>query len=165
MIPLRLTSVIAASALAVLLSAGIAGAQEIKVAHPQGETVLPGVPQKVLVQDWAAFDNLQALEVQDVPRRAMRELLAHLRREGIPAVVVLMPEGSVFRSWYGPKARAATAELIEVAEAETGRPVVDARAWLPDEAFADGHHVRDVAAPAFSARMARECIVPVLAGR
>jgi len=63
MIPLRLTRAIAASALAVFLSAGVAGAQEIKVTHPQGETVLPGVPKKVLVQDWAAFDNLQALGV------------------------------------------------------------------------------------------------------
>lgn len=44
-------------------------AQEITVTHAQGETILPGVPEKVLVQDWAAFDDLSALgvAVQGVP--------------------------------------------------------------------------------------------------
>ena len=38
-------------------------AQEQTVAHAQGETVIAGVPEKVLVSDWAAFDNLNALGV------------------------------------------------------------------------------------------------------
>lgn len=33
------------------------------MSHAQGETVLPGVPEKVFVVDWAAFDNLTALGV------------------------------------------------------------------------------------------------------
>jgi iron complex transport system substrate-binding protein len=48
---------------------GLVSAQEIVVTHAQGETTLPGKPEKVLVQDWAAFDNLTALgiEVAGVP--------------------------------------------------------------------------------------------------
>jgi iron complex transport system substrate-binding protein len=38
-------------------------AQERTVTHAQGETTLPRVPEKVLVSDWAAFDNLSALGV------------------------------------------------------------------------------------------------------
>jgi iron complex transport system substrate-binding protein len=38
-------------------------AQDITVSHAQGETTLPGVPAKVLTQDWATFDNLSALGV------------------------------------------------------------------------------------------------------
>lgn len=47
----------------------LVAAQEIVVTHAQGETTLPGKPEKVLVQDWAAFDNLSALgiEVAGVP--------------------------------------------------------------------------------------------------
>ncbi|SMQ85432.1 iron complex transport system substrate-binding protein [Devosia lucknowensis] len=54
-----LFAAIAAFALAMPL----AQAQEITVSHAQGETVLPGVPETVLVQDWATFDNLHALDV------------------------------------------------------------------------------------------------------
>lgn len=36
---------------------------DIVVTHPQGETTLTGVPQKVLVQDWAVLDDLVALGV------------------------------------------------------------------------------------------------------
>ena len=58
------TSTILAAALAGALSmTSLATAQEIVVTHAQGETTLPGVPSKVLVQDWATFDNLAALGV------------------------------------------------------------------------------------------------------
>ena len=38
-------------------------AQDITITHPQGETSISGVPSKVLVSDWAAFDNLTALGI------------------------------------------------------------------------------------------------------
>lgn len=53
----------AALAAAFVSLTGLAAAQEITVPHAQGDTVLPGVPAKVLVQDWATFDNLSALGV------------------------------------------------------------------------------------------------------
>lgn len=38
-------------------------AQEKAIVHAQGETTISGVPAKVLVQDWATFDNLAALDI------------------------------------------------------------------------------------------------------
>jgi len=38
-------------------------AQDKTITHVQGETTISGVPAKVLVQDWAVFDNLHALGV------------------------------------------------------------------------------------------------------
>ena len=61
---MKFTTTIVAAALAGALSmTTLAKAQEITVPHAQGETTLPGVPSKVLVQDWATFDNLAALGV------------------------------------------------------------------------------------------------------
>lgn len=38
-------------------------AQQKAIVHAQGETTISGVPAKVLVQDWATFDNLAALDI------------------------------------------------------------------------------------------------------
>nr|WP_199562554.1 siderophore ABC transporter substrate-binding protein [Pelagibacterium lacus] len=51
-----------AFAASLALTAG-ASAQETTVSHPQGETTISGVPEKVFTIDWAAFDNLNALGV------------------------------------------------------------------------------------------------------
>ncbi|MCR6670239.1 siderophore ABC transporter substrate-binding protein [Devosia ginsengisoli] len=48
---------------ALSFTAMTAVAQDKVITHPQGETTISGVPAKVLVQDWAAFDNLNALGV------------------------------------------------------------------------------------------------------
>lgn len=48
---------------ALSLTAMTAVAQDKLITHPQGETTISGVPAKVLVQDWAAFDNLNALGI------------------------------------------------------------------------------------------------------
>lgn len=54
-------------AIAVLVASqalvGAAYADELTVEHAQGSVVLDGVPQSVMVTDWAAFDNLTALGV------------------------------------------------------------------------------------------------------
>ncbi|WEK03599.1 MAG: ABC transporter substrate-binding protein [Candidatus Devosia phytovorans] len=58
------TSTILAAAFAGALSmTSLAMAQETVITHDQGETTITGVPSKVLVSDWAAFDNLTALGV------------------------------------------------------------------------------------------------------
>lgn len=46
-----------------LIMPGFAAANTVTVPHPQGETVIEGTPQTVMVTDWAAFDNLTALGV------------------------------------------------------------------------------------------------------
>lgn len=56
------------AALASLLAAagGIATAQEITVTHQQGETVLPAPPERVIVQDFAVLDILDAMGVEPI---------------------------------------------------------------------------------------------------
>ena len=60
----RTSSIVAALFAGAVALAPAAFAQEKTVAHAQGETVIKGVPAKVLTQDWAAFDNLDALGVK-----------------------------------------------------------------------------------------------------
>lgn len=108
------------------------------------------------------FANLQKMEVGQTAVEALREVFAICKQEGITAVVSLVPEGSDFRSWYGPEAKAATAMLIEIARHGADGRVIDARDWLPDECFADGHHMLHTAAPKYTERLTRELIVPAL---
>lgn len=58
-------------------------ADPVTVTHAQGQTVIAAVPQKVMVTDWAAFDNLTALgvPVAGVPSSA---LPAHLKDKVTP---------------------------------------------------------------------------------
>lgn len=60
---LRSTAVAAALFSGVFALSSAAIAQDKVITHAQGETTISGVPAKVLVQDWAAFDNLSALGV------------------------------------------------------------------------------------------------------
>jgi iron complex transport system substrate-binding protein len=59
----RSTAIVAALFAGVASLAGAAIAQDKVITHPQGETTISGVPAKVLTQDWAVFDNLDALGV------------------------------------------------------------------------------------------------------
>lgn len=59
----RSTSFVAVAVAGMLALTPTAFAQEKVVSTPQGDITLPGVPAKVLTQDWAVFDNLSALGV------------------------------------------------------------------------------------------------------
>jgi hypothetical protein len=97
---------------------------------------------------------------------ALRELLAHCKDCGIPVRLVLMPEGSEFRRLYPPHVTDRLTRFLAELTAEAGvPPVVDARAWLPDEHFYDSHHMLAAGAVAFSDRLTREVIAPALKER
>jgi hypothetical protein len=86
------------------------------------------------------------------PAWALRDLLANARRRSVPTVLVLMPENTAFRAAYGPEARRAVQDFLGA----TGGPLIDARTWLPDEAFWDGHHLLPGAAGIFTRRLREE---------
>ncbi|MFO0852492.1 MAG: DUF1574 family protein [Gemmataceae bacterium] len=93
---------------------------------------------------------------------ALRELVARCKDRGVPVALVLMPEGTDFRALYPPAAvERLTAFMTELSK-ETGVPVVNAREWLPDAGFHDGHHMLTVGANEFTDRMTREVIAPRL---
>jgi len=111
------------------------------------------------------FENLDKMEMGQAAIAALREALALCKREGILAAIVLTSENSDFRSWYGPAAHAAVAEILQICRQDADGRVIDARAWMPDDAFADGHHMFDVAAPTYTSRLVRELILPALRER
>jgi hypothetical protein len=90
------------------------------------------------------------------PVRALRDLLGRCRREGIPVALVIMPEASVFRSWYSPRTRQVLQRLLAEMHETYGAEIIDANRWLPDEYFVDGHHMIAAGAAAFSVRLCAE---------
>jgi hypothetical protein len=93
---------------------------------------------------------------------ALRDLLATCKERGIPARLVLMPEGTPFRSWYGPGANDRLLAFLQSISTEYNAPLTDARNWLPDEAFSDAHHMLETGAVAFTDRLTREAVLPAL---
>jgi hypothetical protein len=95
------------------------------------------------------------------PARALRALLARCRDEGIPAALLLMPEGSEFQGFLPAPVRAGLdAFLIELARSERV-PLIDARNWVEDAGFWDGHHLLPEGAVTFTRRLERE-VLPLL---
>jgi hypothetical protein len=84
--------------------------------------------------------------------RALRDLLALARAEGIPAALFLTPEGPTFRGWYPPAARAVIADYLPT----LGAPAFDAAGGFAEDDFADGHHLLPAGAARFSRRLAAD---------
>ncbi len=87
------------------------------------------------------------------PVRALFDLLALCRRERLPVALVVMPESSKFRGLYSPAADTAAANVLAEAQDRFAVPVINARLWLADEDFEDGHHVVLAGAERFTARL------------
>jgi hypothetical protein len=108
---------------------------------------------------------LSHFELAAISDRAMHEILGLCRREGVRVALLLTPEGQEFQSWYPPEAR----RQIEGYCGRLGRdydvPVIDARCWLPDDAFADSHHVLRRGAEAFTRRLGPDALQPFVDGR
>jgi hypothetical protein len=103
---------------------------------------------------------LDPFHITPIADRALRELLALCRQQGIAAMLLLMPEGTEFQSWYAPTARAEIDTYLARLNREYDVPLVDARSWLPKTAFFDSHHLHPNGATAFTQRFARELLKP-----
>jgi hypothetical protein len=96
---------------------------------------------------------------------ALRELLVLCRDEGIPTVLVVMPEGSEFQSWYPPGAWEQVEGYLAGLHRDHGVPIITARDWSRDDEFSDSHHLMPEGAKRFTIRLGREVIVPLLEGK
>jgi hypothetical protein len=94
--------------------------------------------------------------------QALRELLDLCRQEQIRVALVLMPEGSEFRALYSPAAWSEIATFLGEISHEYAIPVVNAREWIVDEDFSDSHHLLLRGASAFTERLGRETVLPLL---
>ena len=111
------------------------------------------------------YAGLRQLRVEDMPDRAMRELLDLCRSRHIEVVLLLAPESSEFRGWYSAESKAAVEDYVARVHREYNVPVVDAREWLSDEAFLDGHHAGPAGAREFTRRLGRQVLQPLVEGR
>jgi hypothetical protein len=111
------------------------------------------------------FDRVQQYAVDPIEDRAMRALLERCRQERIATALVLAPESSAFRAWYSPQALATIKDYLDRLSREYGVPVVDARTWVADHDFKDGHHVLARGAAVFTDRLARQVLRPLVQGR
>jgi hypothetical protein len=92
------------------------------------------------------------------PARAARELAALCRREHLPFTVVLMPEVSSLRNLCPPSFLAEVNGMFADMHREADFELVDAREWIADEGFWDGHHLHIEGAKQLSDRLAAEVL-------
>ncbi len=88
---------------------------------------------------------------------AFRDILTLCRDRGIRTAIVLTPESSEFRGWYGQAGYAMIGKFATELGREFASPVFDGREWVPDSGIADGHHLTSAGAKVFSDRLAKEC--------
>jgi hypothetical protein len=96
--------------------------------------------------------------------RALRDLLRACRDYGTRAVIIRTPESTTFRAGYRPQALATLDAYAADLTHEFGVKVVDARPWLPDEQFEDGHHPLLAGQRNFTERLYREVLMPLVRG-
>lgn len=96
-------------------------------------------------------DTLARLNPRGRPLEALRRIAETGRDRGVPVVLVLMPEATTFRAMYP----AGLDERIEAELNALGVPLIDARGWLADTDFFDGHHQLTPGAEKFTDELAR----------
>ena len=101
---------------------------------------------------------LQHFRIADDADRALRELLDTCRTQRIAVVLFLMPEACEFRAWYPPEALRHLSDYLATLRQEHGVPLIDARCWIKDSEFSDGHHLLSGGAAAFTRRFAGEIL-------
>lgn len=101
------------------------------------------------------FDLLQVLRFDTPAAGAVIKTLAACQECGIPAALLLMPEGTDFRAWYPPQTEAALYAFLRGACRDASAPLIDARRWLADDAFSDAHHMLPDGSARFSERLGR----------
>jgi hypothetical protein len=111
------------------------------------------------------FDSMQQFEVSPQSDGAERELLGLCRADGVRVALLLTPEGSEFRSWYGPGADGRLLEWCASVSRDSGAPLIDGRRWLGDDCFYDSHHVVTHGAEAFTRRLEAEVLRPLVDDR
>jgi hypothetical protein len=93
---------------------------------------------------------------------AQRDLLKLCRDGGIATALLWMPETAAYRSWYTPDVLARLRAFLDEIGRDYGAPLIDAREWVGDDGFSDGHHLTPAGAAVFTERFGREALLPAL---
>ncbi|HJT33525.1 MAG TPA: hypothetical protein VJ783_15885 [Pirellulales bacterium] len=100
--------------------------------------------------------------ITERPSRAIDQMLALCRAEGIEPALFLMPEASQFRTGYSADARQQIDDYLTDVSHRHGVPVFDLTYASPDASFADSHHMLPAGAEQFSRRFGRDVLRPLL---
>jgi hypothetical protein len=95
--------------------------------------------------------------------RALDELLGLLQKAGIPACVIMVPEGPTLRSLYNVEKLQELEQRVVALTRKHGDTFVRAFDWLDEEMFADSIHPTIAGADLFSNRICRDVVLPTLA--
>lgn len=118
------------------------GCDEFGWGAPFKEDVTPGEYAEGLVRSKGEYQAVLAdMEPTGGGARALADLAALCRTEGIPLKLILMPEAIGFRAMYSPVVLERLHRQLQTVCRDHGCTLIDAREWLPDSAFTDGHHV------------------------
>ncbi|MHB1422151.1 MAG: hypothetical protein ACYC3I_02920 [Gemmataceae bacterium] len=96
---------------------------------------------------------------------ALREILDECRQRGIKTALILMPEPSPTRGWYAAPSLAVVRDYLTRLRRDYSVPVVDTRAWVDDDDFSDSCHMSQKGVPAYSERLGREVVQPLISNR
>jgi len=91
--------------------------------------------------------------------RAIGDMLDFCHARRVPVVLLIPPEASAFRS-YAPAVEACHVHAVRRLAHERDVPVVDARTWVDDDGFYDGHHALTKGADQYTRRFAGEALTP-----
>ncbi len=111
------------------------------------------------------FNELQHFHMEPMQDRALHDLLALCRQEGIAPMLYLMPEGGIYRGWYASAAQACLDDYLPRLSRECNVPIVNARTWMPDKYFGDSHHLYRLGARLFTHRFGEEVLSCLVQGK
>jgi len=107
------------------------------------------------------YKPMQEAVFDGPPAAALRELIRSAEASGTKVAVWVTPEGSPIRAWYPERVNRELAAFLDELRA-AGAAAEDGRAWLPDEAFADGHHAIQAWADEYTRTVTREVVLPAV---
>jgi hypothetical protein len=138
------------------------GCDEFGWGAPFASSVTPEEYEKLFQHAVDEYrDILATLEPTGGGARALGDLAELCRRESIPLHLVLMPEASRFRAMYPATVLRQVHGFLNEVCSQHNCTYTDAREWLPDDGFSDGHHMLKGGAERFSDRLTREVIEPM----
>jgi hypothetical protein len=105
---------------------------------------------------------LQPVRVDPRSDAALREILDECRQRSIKAALILMPEPSLTRGWYTLSARAVVRDYLTRLRHDYSVPIIDSREWVNDDDFSDSCHMSQKGVPAYSERLGREVVQPLI---
>jgi len=123
------------------------------------------VPEALQLARATYYEELQHFHLAPMQDRALHDMLALCRRESIPTVLYLMPEGTIYRGWYAPATRTCVDDYLVRLSRETRVPLVDARDWMPDKYFGDSHHLYRLGATRFTRLLGDKVLTHLVQGR